>query len=246
MSVEKIELRTLEGTCNVQVFSTPSVAMRPAIIMYMDAFGIRPVLLKMAERLADQGYLVLLPDLYYRAGPYATLNPEELLKGDYMSVIGPLMASTDNLRAAEDTEAVIRYIKSRPDYNDKGVGVVGFCMGGAMALTASAFCSSDIRAVASFHAGNLIAEGIASPHLYMQQVKARVYIAGADNDAIYPPEMAARFTAILQDARVDFRSEIYEGAEHGFMKPDIPAYNMQVAERGWKEMYALFRSVLQS
>jgi len=245
MAHERISLRTKDGDCAAHVM-TPETGDGPwpAVIFYMDAFAIRPALFGMAERLANAGYVVLLPDLFYRFGPYEALVPKELFKADFRAVIGPMMASTDNHKAASDTEAFLAYLDTRADVKHGRIGTVGLCMGGGMALTAAGMFPDRVGAVASFHGGNLATDMSVSPHLLAPKIEAEVYIAAADNDHSYPPEMAERLEQALTNAKVQYRAETYAGCAHGWMKPDFPIYDEAEAERGWRKMLALFGRTL--
>ncbi len=211
----------------------------PAIILYMDAGGIRPAVIEMARRLADAGYLALLPDLFYRYGAYGPLVPAQVFAGDWRAILGPLMATTGNDKVAEDTEAFLAYLDTRGDVAGPKFGAVGFCMGGGMALTAAGTYPDRFAAVASFHGGNLATDAPASPHLLAPKLKAEIYIAAAENDASYLPEMAHRLEQTLAQHSVRYHTEIYAAA-HGWMKPDFPVYDHDAAERGWVEVLALF------
>jgi len=223
----------------VQVATPAGEGPWPAVILYMDAGGIRPAVSEMARRLASAGYLVLLPDLFYRYGPYGPLVPKEVFAGDFRAILGPMMATTGNDKAAEDTEAFLAYLDTRADVAGRGIGAVGFCMGGGMALVAAGTYPDRFAAVVSFHGGNLATDAPTSPHLWAPKLKAEVYVAAAENDRSYPPEMAERFEKALAEARVRYRAETYPAA-HGWMKPDFPVYDHNSAERGWAEMLALF------
>jgi carboxymethylenebutenolidase len=218
----------------------------PGVILYMDGFGLRPTMVEMANHISKQGYVVLLPDLFYRHGPYGPYEPKEVLKGDFRAVIGPLIASTDNLKAAEDTAALLNYFAGREDVLSHKIGTVGFCMGGGMALTCAGFYPDRIAAAASFHGGNLVTDLPTSPHLVIPRIKAEVYVAGADQDQSYPPAMAQRLEEILTQAKIRHKCEIYRGQKHGWMKPDHPAYEASAAERGWKELFTLYAGNLRS
>ncbi|ALM52332.1 dienelactone hydrolase family protein [Halomonas huangheensis] len=245
MACEEITLQTRDGKCSAYVFTPHGNGPWPAVIVYMDAFGIRPGLKQMAETIAAGGYLVLLPDLFYRLGEYGPLVPEDIFaNGDIRPVIGPLMASTDNHKAAADTEVFLKYLDSRDDITGDQIATVGFCMGGGMAITAAACYPRRVAASVSFHGGNLATDQPTSPHLLASKLKAELYIAVADNDKSYPPEMAERFEKALIAAGVTYRSELYPGAAHGWMKPDFPVYDRQAADRGWVEMFALFARTL--
>ena len=137
MPPEQVTIQTRDGKCPAHVMMPAGEGRWPATIFYMDAGGIRPAVLEMAQRLADAGYVVLLPDLFYRFGPYETLVPKEVFKGDVRANLGPLMATTGNNKAAEDTEVFLAYLDTRGDVAGSKVGAVGFCMGGGMAIAAA-------------------------------------------------------------------------------------------------------------
>lgn len=217
----QVMIQTRDGNCPAFTFAPRHAPTSPAVIFYMDAGGIRPAVVDMAKRLSSLGYFVLLPDLFYRFGPYGPLVPTEVFKGDAMAILGPLMASTDNARAAADTEAFIAYLDTHAEVKGK-FGAVGFCMGGGMALTAAARYPDRFAAVASFHGSNLASDDANSPHLLVSDLKAEVYIAAAENDVFYPPEMATKLEAVLNSAKVSYRTQTYSGAGHGWMKPDFP------------------------
>jgi carboxymethylenebutenolidase len=245
MTYEKVEVSTADGVCPVHVFTSGAGVASPAIIFYMDAGGIRPAALKMAQRLADAGYIVLLPDLFYRYGEYGPFNPVEVFKGDFRAILGPLMATTGNKRASEDTAALLSYLDTRSDVAGKKLGAVGFCMGAGMAIASAGTYPERFAAVASFHGGNLATDAPDSPHRYAPQLQAEVYVAAADGDGSYPADMAERLEASLKQAGVRYSAETYAGAAHGWMKPDFPVYNAEAAERGWSKMIELFDRVLK-
>lgn len=211
----------------------------------MDAGGIRPAMIEMAQRLADHGYVVLLPDLFYRFGPYGPFVPKEVFAGDFRAILGPLMATTGNDKAAEDTQALLAYLDTRADIAAGPFGAVGFCMGGGMALAAAGTWPDRFAAVASFHGGNLATDAPTSPHLLAPRLKAEIYIAAAENDPTYPGPMANRFERALADAGVSFQSRTYAAA-HGWMMPDFPVHDPAAAEQGWTDMLALFARTLNA
>lgn len=244
MPPEQTTIETADGACTAYLVAPEGPGPWPAVIFYMDGFGIRPAIMEMAANLASRGYVVLLPDLFYRFGVYGPLVPTEIMNGDARAVLGPLMGSTDTLKVAEDTRFYIEYLDGRPDVAKTKMGTVGFCMGGGMALVAAACYPDRIGAAASFHGGNLATDEPTSPHLMLDKLKAEVYVGIADNDHSFPPDMAERFAAALRDAGVQYKSEVYEGKSHGWMKPDMPVYDAEAAERGWKELFALYSRAL--
>jgi carboxymethylenebutenolidase len=241
MAHEHVSISTADGACPTHVLTPDGEGPWPAVIVYMDALGMRPAMVNVAKRLAENGYLALLPDLFYRSGHYEIPTPKEAFaSGDLLKFIGPLMAATGPDKAAEDTRYFLDYLDTRSDVKGDKVGTVGFCMGGGMALAAAGTWPDRVAAAASYHGGGIASDKPNSPHLLAPKMKAEVYVAGADNDHSYPPEMAERMEKALTDAGVKHRCEIYTGALHGWMKPDFPIYNEEAAERGWREMLALF------
>ena len=245
MSQQQVTIQATDGPCQAWVLTPDGQGPWPGVIMFMDAFGIRPGMIGMAQHIADQGYVVLLPDLFYRFGPYGPLDPKEVLKGDFRATVGPMMGSTDNHKAAGDAGAFITYLDSRSDVAGEKIGTVGFCMGGGMAVTTAAFYPDRVAAAASFHGGNLASDQPVSPHLQAPKIKAELYIAVADKDGSAPPEMTERLETALDDAGVSYETEFYEGKLHGWMKPDMPVYDAEAAERGWNALSALYDRTLR-
>jgi carboxymethylenebutenolidase len=246
MGHEQLSIRTRDGDCPTHVFTPKASGNWPAVIFYMDGLGIRPTLFEMGQRLADSGYVVLLPDLFYRAGPYEPLEPKKVFAaGDVRTVLAHLFRSTDNRRAAEDTKAFLAYIDTRDDVAGSKIGTTGYCMGGGISLTVAGSYPDRVAAAASFHGGNLATDSELSPHLLAPRMKGRIYVAGADMDKSYPKDMADRLEKALSDAAVDHRCEIYPGALHGWTMSDFPVYNKAADERHWHELLALFADTLR-
>jgi carboxymethylenebutenolidase len=245
MPAEQVTVEASDGPCFSYVLTPDSGGRHPAVIMYSDAAGMRIANTEMAQQLANAGFIVLVPDPFYRFGPYGPLVPKELFAGDFMAVIGPLMATTGPDKAAADTTSFIAYLDTRDDIEGKKIGAIGFCMGGGMAIASAGAHPDRIAAVASFHGGNLATDQPNSPHLFVKTAKAEFYIGAADNDQTYPPEMAARLEAALTEAHVPFTAETYEGAAHGWMVTDFPIYNPTAAEKGWSKAIALFNRTLR-
>jgi carboxymethylenebutenolidase len=245
MPQEQIIIQTADGICRAHVLIPEGAGPWPAVIFYMDGLAIRPPLVDMAARLAAGGYVVLLPDLFYRAGHYEPLDPKVIFASkDVRAAIGHLLSSTDNKRAAEDTAAFIAYLDTRTDIAGKKIGVTGYCLGGGIALTVAGTYPTRIAAAASFHGGNLATDSELSPHLLAPAMRARLYIAAAENDHSYPPEMATRLEAALTEAGIPHKCETYAGAAHGWTMTDFPIYNEQAAEKHWQELLTLFAETL--
>jgi carboxymethylenebutenolidase len=247
MSRTPVEIRTADGTCPASLFRPGGRGPWPAVIFFMDGPGIRPVLFEMGERLASHGYLVLLPDMFYRAGPYEPVDVKKMFADPERRAahLSKYFASTSAARAAADTGSFLEFLDAQPDVLGRKVGCTGYCMGGGMALTAAGTYPERIAAAASFHGARLATDAADSPHRLAPRIQARVLVAGADQDQGFPPEQAARLEQALRDAKVDHRVEIWEGALHGWTMADVPVYKPDAAERHWRELIALFDATLK-
>jgi carboxymethylenebutenolidase len=245
MPGEQITIKTEDGDCPAHVFTPEGSGPWPAAIYFVDGLAIRPSVLEAGQRLADGGFVVLVPDSFYRMGPYAPLDPKAVFaQPDVRTALAHMFAATNNRLAAKDAAAYLAYLDTRSDVKGKKVGTTGYCMGGGMALTTAGTYPDRIAAAASFHGGGLANDTELSPHLLADTIKARVYIGVAANDASYPPEMGARLEKALQEAGVAYVSEFYPGALHGWTQTDFPIYNEPAAERHWRVLIELFRETL--
>ena len=247
MAREDVNIAASDGECRTSVFTPDDGAGPwPAVIFFMDGLGIRPVLFDMAQRLADAGYVVLLPDLYYRVGPYEPLDVKEVFaSGDVRAALAPFLGSTDNRRAAQDAGAFLAYLDSRDDVAGTKVGTTGYCMGGGISLTVAATYPDRIAAAASFHGGSLATDSDLSPHLLVDKIQGRVYVGAADDDATYPPDMAGRLIEALMNASVEHRHDLYVGAAHGWTMSDSPAYHADAAAQHWSALLDLYAAALR-
>jgi len=248
MSRTEVSIPTPDGPARAFVFRPDGDGPWPAVIFYMDAPAIRPALFEMCERLASHGYYVLLPDMFWRVGPYEPVNIKEVFASveARRTVFGRLMASTDPEKSMRDTGAFLAWLDSQPDAKSDKVGCTGYCMGAALALRAAGNYPDKIVAAGGFHGGRLATDDPGSPHLLAPQIKAKVYIGGADEDAGFPPEQADRLRDALTAAGVENTVEIYAGAHHGYAPPDMPVYNEAAAERHWRALLALLDGTLKS
>ena len=243
----KIEIRTRDGNCPAYVYRPASAGPWPAVLVYMDGLGIRPAMLELGQRLADEGYFVLLPDLFYRSGPYEPMDPHSVFadpekrKVLFEKFFGP--ATPANIMS--DTQAFLDYIAARPDVKGGAIGTTGYCMGGFMSLTAAGTYPDRIAAAASFHGGRLATDASDSPHLLADRMRGRIYVAGAIEDQSFPDDMKQRLEDALTRARVDHTIETYP-ARHGWVFRDFPIYDAACEERHYQSLRTLFAAKLQS
>jgi carboxymethylenebutenolidase len=242
MSKRDITIDTGDGQAKAGLFKAGS-GTTAGVILYMDAFGPRPALDGMAERLAAAGYLVLVPDLFYRSGAYGPFDTRTAFNEPATRdrIMGMMHATTQAL-TERDSGAFIDAL-TREGATGK-IGTVGYCMGGGRALTAAAAYADRVAAAASFHGGNLASDAPDSPHLKAPSIKGRVYVASAGEDRSFPPEQSAKLDLALRTAGVDYAMENYVGMAHGWCVPDHGVYNATGAERHWKRMLAFFDETL--
>jgi carboxymethylenebutenolidase len=235
----KLEIQTRDGSCPSYVFQPPGKGPWPGVLVFMDGIGIRPALLEVGERIAAQGYFVLLPDLYYRSGPYAPMDPHSVFSDPeqrkvlFEKFMGP--ASTANIMS--DTRAFLDVLSARPEVQRGGVATNGYCMGGRLSLTAAGTYPEEIVAAAAYHPGRVATDAPDSPHLLAPKIHARVYIGGASEDPSFPEDMKARLEAALTEARVDHRIETFP-AKHGWVFRDTPVYDQAQRERHYQTLFA--------
>lgn len=245
MSRTDVVIKTRDGNCPASLFTPAGTGPWPAVVFYMDGLGIRPALWDMAQELANTGYVVLLPDLYYREGGYEQMVPAEVFADpkkieNLMRMIGGLNRD----RKVSDSEAFIAFLKGRPEVKGERFGSIGYCMGGNVALTAAGEYKDAFAAIASFHGGGLASDQPDSPHLFVKGITGRVYVAGAVEDAHFTDAQKAELGKALATAGVEHIVETYAGAHHGFAVPDHPAFNAAAAERHRQALAKLFGEAL--
>jgi len=212
----------------------------------MDGLGIRPAMLELGERLATYGYYVLLPDLFYRSGPYEPMDPHTVFTDPEKRkvLMEKYFAHATQANIMSDTGAFLEYLTAQPEMSSGGIGTTGYCMGGLMSLTAAGTYPERIVATASYHGGRLATDSPDSPHLLAPKIRSRVYVAGAIEDQSFPDDMKERLEAALTQAGVDHRIETYP-AKHGWVFRDTPVYDAAAAERHWQSLVALLDGTLK-
>jgi len=238
-----VDVPTPDGTAD-SYFVRPGGGPHPAVLLFMDGIGLRPRIEQMADRIAEQGYAVLAPNLFYRGGR-APLIPdlvERLQTEDRAAVWGelrPLMTALTPEVAARDTAAYVAFLDAQPDVAPGPIATTGYCMGGALSLRAAAQLPDRVVAAASFHGGNLAPSDDVGPHLGAPQIRAELYVGHADNDGSMPPEQQERLAAALDAAGVTYTAELYDGAAHGWTMTDMPVHDEKAEQRHWEALLGL-------
>ena len=238
--MEKVEIKTRDGSCPSYVFRPNGKGPWPAVLVFMDGIGIRPAMFDVPRRIAEHGYLALLPDLFYRAGPYEPMNAKTVFSDPEQRkvLMEKFFPATGVDKTMSDTEYFLDWIAAQPDVKPGPVGATGYCMGGRMALLAAGTYPDRFGAVGSFHGGGLATDAPDSPHLLAPKIKARLYVAGAVEDQSFSDEAKARLEDALTKARVDHEIVTYP-AKHGWVFTDTPVYDKAASERHYEALFAL-------
>ncbi|HUN27891.1 MAG TPA: dienelactone hydrolase family protein [Steroidobacteraceae bacterium] len=244
--MSEIEIGTRDGQCRSFVYRPRGTGPWPAVLVYMDGLAIRPAMLELGERLTTYGYYVLLPDLFYRSGPYEPMNPREVFSDPEKRriLMEKFFAPATPANVMSDTRAFLDYLAAQPDVKPGAIGTTGYCMGGALSLTAAGTYPQRVAAAASYHGGRLATDAPDSPHRLAPQMKARIYVAGAVEDQSFPDDMKERLEQALTAAGVDHLIETYP-AKHGWVFRDTPVFDAPAAERHWQSLVALLDSKLK-
>jgi carboxymethylenebutenolidase len=225
------------------------------VLIWPDAFGLRPSMRNMGKRLAAEGYSVLVPNPFYRAAKAPVFddistfdfqNPADRAK------LQPLMASMNVAGAVErDAAAYIAFLDAQPQVDTaRKLGTQGYCMGGRLVVITAATVPDRVGAGASFHGGGLVTDKADSPHLLAPKIKARMYFAIASNDDQRQPDAKDKLKEAFAAAKVPAEIEVYPGAQHGWCVPDMPArdgnpiYSKPDAERAWAKLLVLYKAAL--
>jgi carboxymethylenebutenolidase len=243
MIEERIEIRTPDGTCDGIFFQAEDDQRRPAVILLTDIGGIRPANRDLAKRLTSDGYVVLMPNLFYRTSklPVFDVFPnmaEERTKKRIAELREPLTPEA----IQRDAVTYIDFAAARG--SNETIGVAGYCFSGSIAMRIAAARPEQVRAAASFHGGGLFTDAPTSPHLLLPRIKARLYFGHATEDRSMPADAIKKFESALKTWDGSYESETYEGAHHGWTMPDAPVYNQPQAERALQKLKELLAQTL--
>ena len=229
-----------DGTCPITLALPEGAGPWPGIVMYPDAGGARQAFREMATRLASLGYVVLVPDVYYRSGDWAPFDMAGVFSdaAERNRLVAMMKAITPEVMAA-DAGAYFDYLAARPEVSGQRFGTTGYCMGGRTSLMVAGRVPDRVAAAMSFHGGGLVSDDADSPHLLAPAITAAVYVGAAENDASYTPEQSEILDAALTEAGVEHTIEWYSAA-HGFAVPDNGPYDPAAAERHWQAMADFF------
>jgi carboxymethylenebutenolidase len=246
MISQQVEISTADGTIDALLVRPEATEKLPGVILLTDGLGFREAYADMAKRIAESGYVVLTPNIFYRTTKPPVFDfepdfPSERTMNRFRELIGPVTPDA----MVRDGSAYIDYLAALPHVSRGPMGVVGFCFTGQFALRMAAARPDRIAAAASFHGGGLVTDTDQSPHLVLSQVKARLYFGHGVNDQSMPAEAIEKLGGALQAWGGAYENETYDGALHGWMIAGR-VYHPEQAERGFAKLMDLFDSTLRS
>jgi len=253
VSETDVTIKTPDGMCDA-AFIHPTTGSHPGVIIWADAFGLRPTMRDIGKRIAAEGYSVLVPNPFYRVAKAPVLEEDKVRNFNFqtdMPKIQPLMASINAPGAAEkDAAAFVAFLDAQKEVNkSKKIGTQGYCMGGPLVVKTCAAAPNRVGAGGSFHGGGLVTDKPDSPHLLASKIKARMYFGIASNDDMRQPDAKDKLKESFAAAHVPAEIEVYS-SKHGWCVADMPndasgpIYNMSDAERAWGKLVALYKAAL--
>jgi carboxymethylenebutenolidase len=250
-----VDIKTPDGTCDAAFFHPPT-GSHPGVIIWPDAFGLRPSLREMGRRLAGSGYSVLVVNPFYRVAKAPIVEDASNFNfGDppQRAKLTPLMGSIGAEGAVErDAPAFVAWLDSQRQVDrSKKIGTQGYCMGGPLVMRTAASVPNRIGAGGSFHGGGLVTANPNSPHLLAPKIKAHMYFGVAANDDAQQPDAKTKLKEAFEAVKVPAEVEVYSQSQHGWCISDMPKqasgqpiYNKADADRAWAKLLALYKAAL--
>ena len=241
-----VTVKTADGMCDAVLFTPMAKGAYAAVLMWPDIMGLRPAFRDMGRRLASQGYVVLVPNPFYRSAKAPVIgdnfdfgNPEQ--RARLMGYRGAM--TNDGIDS--DAQAYLAFLDAQPQTSKtRKVGVQGYCMGGTLSFRTAAAVPGRVAAVGSFHGGNgLVSDKPDSPHLLIPKTNAAYLVCHAQNDDAQAPGMKDQLKAAFAAAGKRATVDVYQ-AKHGWCVKGGAAYHEAEAERAWANLSALYKTSL--
>lgn len=247
--VETIEIDLGGGVAEAFVARPDSDGEHPGVLFFMDAIGLRPRIAEMAQRIADWGYVVLAPNVFWREGTADELAPQEDLRApgareEFFAQAMPRVQRLTPDLAEHDVPVYLDYLHGLDGVAAGPVGTTGYCMGARLAVRAAGL-DPDVAAVGGWHGGGLATDDERSPHRSLAGARAEFAFGHADQDRSMPPEAIAELGEVITGAGLSLTNEVYAGAPHGYSMSDTPMYDEAASERHFTALEALLARTLR-
>ena len=241
---QEVPVVTAHGHMPTHIFQPSDAMPCPAVIVFMDAPGIRDELLDVARRLARAGYCCALPDLYYRIGRFRfdLTHRTEV----HAAVYRALRAALVNDQVASDTECLLRYLAMQPQVSNGVKGCLGYSVGGRFAIQAAGLFPAHIAAAASVCGTDIVTEQDDSPHRVLDRARARLLFEFAETDPQVPEHVIPTLRSALGEAEDRYQINVEPGTAHGYSFPMRPMFNAAAAENTWRRILSLFDRSLRA
>ena len=243
-TVTTLDVPASDGAADALLAVPDAPGRYPGILLYMDAFGLRPRIAEMAGRFADAGYVVLAPNVFHRSQRSPLVDVADLAdpaqREKVFGTVMPMMQALTADLAEQDARSWLAFLAEHESVADGAFGTIGYCMGGRLALRTGSVASDLVAAVAGYHPGHLATDAPDSPHLSFPGLQAEVYLGYADNDGSMDLDQQTRVAQALDAAGVTFTAELYQGAIHGFTMADTASYGAEHEQRHWDTSLDLF------
>jgi len=247
MQEQFVEIKTAEGMMEAFVTHPEENGPFPAVILYMDIWGLRDELYDIARRVGTVGYYCMVPDFYYRNGKrvhFEFRNEKNQtisinrLKGQALREI-QARPKLSNKMVMDDTGAIVKFLDGVARVRRGGLGAIGFCMGGRYVMGAAGTYPEHFVASASLHGTTLISDRDDSPHLLAAKLRGEFYCGFAEYDSHAPLTMVQELDKILKPCRVGYRFTVHPGTEHGYSLPDRDVHDKRATARDWELIFAM-------
>lgn len=221
----------------------------PAVVVYMDIWGLREELYDIARRVATVGYYCVVPNVYHRQGEIRfeyrneagkMRSLAELDEDTKKEILAPLAGLT-NAMVMADTGALIGFIDAGEPGITRGMGSIGYCMGGRHVFCAAGHYPDNFTASACLHGTTLISDADDSPHHMVDRFRGELYCGYGENDPYTPPELIAELGELLAPCAIDYSHFVHKGANHGYALPDRDIFDKQAYNRDWERILAMFQ-----
>lgn len=242
--VEKdVNVPMASGVSDSALFYPEGKGTWPAVLVWTDILGLRPVFREMGRRLAAEGYVVLAPNPFYRNAKAPVVDGSfDFSKPEDRAKVMPMAAALTADANISDAKAYTTFLDQQPQTNkSKKMGVQGYCMGGPLTFRTAATVADRIGAAATFHGGGLVTDKPESPHLVIPQMKAEVLCCVAANDDKRDPAAKDKLKEAFASAHLKATVEVFDGCDHGWTVRGSQVYNEAGAERAWAELTALYK-----